>query len=148
MLPVMPNQERISGVVANSPPYRSRQFLLTDGERRFYRLGLLPAIGDRYDISKKVRLADIISTGESSQSSAFRKIQSKHVDFVLSTPKTTRIIAIVELDDASHQQSHRIKRDEFITAALLAAGIPLIRFPVFHEYKPRIIRHHITEAIK
>ncbi|MEK6238193.1 MAG: DUF2726 domain-containing protein, partial [Planctomycetales bacterium] len=110
-----------------SPPYRSRGALLTPGERRFYQQGLKPAVGDRYLISFKVRLADVI-TVDDWESKHGRRIAQKHLDFVLTTPKTTRIVAAVELNDASHEASDRIRRDEFLRQALRSAGIPLVAF--------------------
>jgi hypothetical protein len=127
-------------------PYSSRNHLLTPGERRFYHHGLKPAIGDRYLISFKVRLADVI-TAKDWESQYGRKIAQKHLDFVLVTPKTTRIVAAIELNDASHDASERQRRDDFLSQALRSAGIPLITFPIYHKYDGEKIRHRILAAI-
>jgi hypothetical protein len=127
-------------------PYSSRNHLLTPGERRFYHHGLKPAIGNRYLISFKVRLADVI-TAKDWESPYGRKIAQKHLDFVLVTPKTTRIVAAIELNDASHDASDRQQRDEFLSQALQSAGIPLITFPIYHKYDGEKIRHRILAAI-
>ena len=42
-------------------PYVPCRHLLTPGERRFYHSGLLPAVGARWIIAFKVRLADVIT---------------------------------------------------------------------------------------
>ena len=128
--------------------YFSRKQLLTSGELRFFRQGLLPAIENRYHAAPKVRLADVIGCTGSSRSTAFRKIQSKHLDFVLMTRKSCRIVAAIELNDASHDCVVRQRRDAFVADALHGAGIPLVVVPVFQKYEPRIIRNYIQRAIR
>jgi len=127
-------------------PYRRRR-LLTPGERRFYNHGLKPAIEDRYLISFKVRLADLI-TAPDWESPAARRIAQKHVDFVLTTPRTVRVVAVVELNDASHNSGETQQRDAFVAAALQSAGIPLITFPIYPRYDPAKIRHQLLAAIR
>lgn len=130
--------------------YRPRTTLLTPGERRFYCEGLKPAIGDRYLISFKVRLADVI-TVEKWESSHGRRIAQKHLDFVLVTPKLTRIVAAIELNDATHDSPERQRRDDFLSQALQSAGIPLITFPIYSRYDRGKIRRRIlavTAAIR
>ena len=56
------------------------------------------------------------------------RIHSKHVDFVLCASDTIRVIAAIELDDASHDRPDRVSRDDFLDAAFDAAQLPLIRF--------------------
>ena len=127
-------------------PYRRRIGLLTPGERRFYHTGLQPAVGNRYLISFKVRLADVI-TLDDWESPFGRKIAQKHIDFVLVTPKQTRIVAAIELNDATHAATHRRDRDEFLRAALDSAGVPLITFPVYRRYDSVKIRQRINDSI-
>lgn len=106
----------------------------------------MQAVGERYLISFKVRLADVI-TAKDWTSKYGRKISQKHLDFVLITPKTTRIVAAVELNDASHDASERQQRDEFLGQALRSAGVPLIAFPVYRSYNSQKIRRRILAAI-
>ncbi len=129
-----------------SLPYQSRISLLTAGERRFYHEGLLDAVGARYLISFKVRLADVITVRDW-KSKYGRKIAQKHLDFVLITPRATRIVAAIELNDASHEESERQQRDEFLFDALRCAGIPLITFPIYRSYDSQKIRRRILAAI-
>lgn len=127
-------------------PYESRTTLLSEGERRFYFHGLKPAIERRYLVSFKVRLADVI-TVKRWRSAYGRKIAQKHLDFVLLTPAGTRIVAAIELNDATHQQSDRQIRDEFVRSALHAARVPLVTFPVYRKYDPKRIDRRIRSAI-
>lgn len=129
-----------------SLPYVNRAVLLTAGERRFFHDGLKLAIGERYLVSFKVRLADVI-TVKDWQSSYGRKIAQKHLDFVLVTPQATRIVAAIELNDASHESADRKQRDAFIGDALKSARVPLITFPIYRKYDPEKIRRQIFIAI-
>jgi hypothetical protein len=128
-------------------PYRRRRGLLSPGERRFFHDGLKPAVDGRYLISFKVRLADVI-TVDDWKGKYGRKIAQKHVDFVLVTPKTTRVVAAIELNDTSHEMADREQRDAFVGDALRVAGIPLVGFPIYRQYDPKRIRQRILGAIK
>ncbi len=127
-------------------PYSSRKWLLTPGERRFFHQGLKPAVGERYLIAFKARLADVITVADW-EGPHGRRIAHKHLDFVLIACQTTRIVAAVELNDASHNGSDHQQRDAFVFNALRAAGIPLVAFPVYQEYDPRKIRKRLLTAI-
>lgn len=127
-------------------PYVPRRSLLTPGERRFFHQGLKPAVGERYWISFKVRLADVI-TVEDWESPHGRRIAQKHLDFVLTTPRTTCIVAAVELNDTSHRARERQQRDAFVSQALRTAGIPLVAFPVSPKYHPGKIQQRLLAAI-
>lgn len=129
-------------------PYRSRGNLLSDGERRFYRTGLQPAVGQRYDISLKVRLTDVITLpAKLWDTPAGYKIRQRHLDFVLCSKRAIKIIAAIELDDSSHLSHQQQAKDDFLADALHAAGVPLIRFPIYRRYDPTRIRRIIRSAI-
>jgi hypothetical protein len=127
-------------------PYTSRITLLTDGERRFFCDGLRPAVGQRFLVSFKVRLADVI-TVNCWRSSFGRKIAQKHLDFVLLSPTATRIIAAIELNDATHRLASRQRRDDFVRSALGSAKVPFVSFSVYRTYRPALIRRRILQAI-
>lgn len=130
-----------------SLPYRRRGPLLSAGERRFFHDGLAPAVAGRYLISCKVRLADVIAA-TAWDSPMGRKIAQKHCDFVLVTPRTTRVVAVIELNDQSHCKLNRKRRDRFFAAALRSAGIPLVMFPIYRQYDATKIRHRIAMVTK
>jgi hypothetical protein len=118
-------------------PYQRHDSLLTPAERSFY--GVLErAIARHVTPMAKVRLADIIkvegSISAARRRSAFNRIQSKHVDFVLCDAATFRVLCVVELDDKSHSRSDRKSRDAFVNRALGAAGIPIVHLPAQQSY--------------
>lgn len=66
--------------------------------------------------------------------SAFNRIQSKHVDFVVCNTNDLAVQSVVELDDQSHDRAKRQGRDEFLDKALQAAGVPIHHFSAKRSY--------------
>lgn len=130
--------------------YQRRGELFTPAERVFYEQ-LAVAVGDRYEIFGKVRLADVIEPEEgltkSDRQGALNRVSSKHIDYVLAVPGSMAIVCAIELDDASHQRKDRIERDEFVDGALSYAGVPLIRFEVQPMYSVDEIRDAVADAL-
>jgi hypothetical protein len=119
-------------------PYRRRDHLLTAAECSFHRI-LIQAVGGRYHIAWKVRMADIlwVPGGTSDRQRHLNRIFAKHLDFVLCHPETSAPILAIELDDSSHREGKHRERDSFVNAALDAADLPLLRVPVRRSYSPR-----------
>jgi hypothetical protein len=120
-------------------PYERAEFL-SAAERSF--LGALElALGARYRVFAKVRLADVIKTrqglGGRRRHIAFNQIIQKHVGFVLCDPATLVVVAVVELDDLSHASARQRERDQWKDEALKAAAIPVVRFPAARGYVTR-----------
>lgn len=115
-------------------PYFARRTLLTKAELKFYHV-LKAVCANKYDISCKVRLGDIINCNDYHWHKGYGpKISAKHIDFVLHHPDTSAIMLCIELDDKSHQRPERIKRDQFIDAALKAADVKILHVPVTRGY--------------
>ena len=129
-------------------PYQKEPVLFTPAERSFLAV-LEQATGEQFCVFGKVRLADVIKVKSglsgSARQQAFNRIQSKHLDFVVCDPNDLSVQFVVELDDSSHQQSHRQARDEFLDKALAAAGVPVYHFPVKRMYSVQDIRGAIFE---
>jgi len=118
-------------------PYKKQNALFSPTERSF--LGVLESVVQgRYRVFGKVRLAAVLAVDggltASARASAFNRIAQKHVDFLLCEPSTLAVIAVIELDDQSHQRPDRQARDGFLDAACTAAGVVLIRYPVRAAY--------------
>lgn len=131
------------------PVYQSTPALLTPAERSFFGV-LQQVISPSICLFAKVRLADVIqprsSLNPSMWQTAFNKISSKHVDFVLCDAVTTRVRCVIELDDSSHHRGSRQARDSFVDAALQFASIPIVRFSAKHGYVPEKIRSELAKA--
>jgi hypothetical protein len=74
-------------------------------------------------------------------------IARQHLDFVLCDRETTDVLLAIELDDRSHRKLARKRRDRFLTGALNAAGIPLLRVRAAARYDSRELAAMIDEAI-
>ena len=112
--------------------YERRKLLFSAAERSF--LGVLDqVVGQEYRVIGKVRIADIIrpdgALSASARTSALNRIMSKHVDFAVCDPGTLQVVGVIELDDASQEKASRRRRNEFVDAALVSAGVPIARIP-------------------
>lgn len=100
--------------------------LLTYNESRNFRSLQEAAFRKGYMICPKVRLADIVKPrNDKKYMSNFGKIKSKHVDFTI-CDQNMKVLAVVELDDSSHDRPDRQERDEFVDSILEANGIKVI----------------------
>ena len=129
--------------------YTLQQSLLSDAERSF--LGVFAnAIGIDYVVVPKVRVADAIAPRKGMSRSdwqrAFNRISAKHFDFLVCRATDFGIVAAVELDDKTHRQPRRRKRDEFLEAAAQGAGLPLLRFDAKAGYSQGQIRDLFASA--
>lgn len=108
-----------------------KPYLLTKKEWAFYKA--LKPITDKYHlhILAKVRLADLVEVKKGLSSSqyfkAFSKIKAKHVDFVLARPANLAVLCAIEVDDGSHDDIDRQKRDFFLDKVCETVKLPLIR---------------------
>lgn len=71
-------------------------------------------------------LVDVKSPDRKTYWSKTGEIQGKYVDFVVCEPSGA-VIAVIELDDASHQREDRQKADRIKNKAFTEAGVRLIR---------------------
>ena len=120
--------------------------LMSPGELKFFR-ALEAAVGSRYRVFSKVRLADIVQPTKTGDNrawySAFGVIKSKHVDFVVCDPVTMEFQLAVELDDKSHERADRAERDQKVDVILAQAGIPVLHVPARAGYSAEEIRGRI-----
>lgn len=104
------------------------KYLLTKNE--WYEFKKLQEIAKHNNllICPKVRLADIIEPRHNTKNykSLFYKIQAKHIDFLI-CDYTLKILAILELDDNSHNRADRRERDQFVDKILTGVGYTVIR---------------------
>ncbi len=104
--------------------------ILTDREYKFYKK--LKPLAEEYglQILMKIRLADLVEPVDKDNNpdwtACFNKIKSKHIDFALIN-SDTEIIALIELDDSTHDMPERVERDKFVNAVLENTGYTLIR---------------------
>jgi hypothetical protein len=125
-------------------PYRALPSLVSENEMLFY-TALRRAVGTRFTVALKVRLADVITCQREAWSMGYgRLIAQKHIDFLVCDPESLRILLALEVDDRSHERPDRRHRDLFVDRALRAAGVPLVRVRAAASYDPRVIAHLLS----
>ncbi|RYD75269.1 MAG: DUF2726 domain-containing protein [Verrucomicrobiaceae bacterium] len=126
--------------------YSSRS-ILTPSERSFF--GVLEmAVGGRFHIFTKVRLADLLKVEtRSGWRSHFNRIASKHVDFVICEPGSLAVMCVVELDDSSHKNASSKSSDLFKDHAFASAGVRLIRISVRRGYSVSDLKEQLFPVI-
>ena len=133
----------------DAPVYEALPTLLTAAERSFFGV-LQQAIASDYQIFAKVRLADIVrpvrNPSRSGWQSAFNRITGKHVDFVLCDKERISVVAVIELDDRTHERLDRGIRDNLVDAALTDAAIPILRISARQNYSPAQIRERVQSV--
>ena len=107
--------------------------LMTDREVNFIQ-GLFRTVDmNRWYLCPQVRVADIVQIAPRirARSRAWWKLFSLvsrwHCDVVIVDRLTFRIVAALELDDASHLKKSRRRRDILLNEVMRQAGIPLLR---------------------
>lgn len=111
-------------------PVRGRPRIMTDTELRFYRT-LTRAVPDLTVFCQVsvLQLIELEGQGTKRYWMLFRRLGPMSVDYVLCRPDG-RIVACVELDDATHSLPRRILADAAKDRAFRDAGLLLLRIPV------------------
>lgn len=127
----------------SSSGYVKAPALFTPAERSF--LGVLDqAVGDRYRVFGKVRVADVLAVRHglsgADRQRAFNRISAKHFDFVLCDPRTLEVEAVIELDDASHSSRRGQTRDALIEDACRTSQLRLVRVKAQRAYAVQSLR--------
>jgi hypothetical protein len=138
-----------SAVPQVSLPYRRKDYLLSQAERSFFGV-LSDAVNGRYLVFAKVRLADLVwlPKGTERRQTHVNRVQSKHIDFLVCDHREVRPLLAIELDDASHGRPDRVTRDQFVDAALSAAGLPFLRVAARKAYNVAQVREQVERAIQ
>ncbi len=102
------------------------------------------AVGNEYLIALKVRVADVLHCSASAWDEGFGHLIARHhLDFVLCDPRSTEVVVAIELDDRSHDQPRRQRRDSFLNDAFKAARLRLVRIKAAARYRTRDLRQQL-----
>jgi hypothetical protein len=128
-------------------PYERRGVLLSPAEINFLRSLQLAARED-WLIFSMVRLADIIKVRPKTRKFQTwnNRLLGKHIDFVLCDDETLDVKLAIELEDKA-QPVDRGRRDRFVSTALAAAGVPLLRVTVHEKYETAALRKDIEDTL-
>lgn len=122
---------------------KGKKTLLTNTEKQFYKM--LQDICKKYELNifTQVALNQIIKANDKK---AFNQIGAKTIDFVL-TDKETNIKICIELDDHSHDNEKRQKRDIIVNTLCSNAGIKILRIPIDNAFIVDRIDKTIKESL-
>jgi very-short-patch-repair endonuclease len=89
----------------------------------------------------KTRLADVVRCPPDLWDTIHgRRLSQKHVDFVVYDRYTAAIVAVVELDDRSHDARDRRNRDAFVDRVLGSLGVAIVRVRAASTYNIESLR--------
>lgn len=123
----------------------SAKTILTDAEAKFFH-SLEQAVNGQYLVWPQLPLWTFIETRSNdrrSVTSFTNRINLKRIDFCLVDLQTRAIRMAIELDDRTHQQVKRQRRDALVEAVLKQVGVPLVRFSGARAYDVQIIRKQL-----
>ena len=127
-----------------SKKYIKKEYLLTQTELKFYKI--LKSITDEMNlvICPQIPLYEIVKNIEYKD---FNKIASKSIDFVIAE-QNLKIKLCIELDDYTHKQEKRIKRDNFINELLKNTDVKIIKVPVQNFYDKEKLKNDIIKNLQ
>ncbi|MBA6293294.1 DUF2726 domain-containing protein [Colwellia sp. MB3u-70] len=130
-------------------PFDRKTALFTPAEKNFQNL-VEQAMGSRYRIINRVKLADIVSirNGVSNRAgqTATNNANSKYLDFVICERDSMKLLGVIDLVD-TQGKGYKIKKDWFVSGTLEAAAIPHVRIKVKANYTIDEIRSCINSRI-
>ncbi|MCG6348463.1 DUF2726 domain-containing protein [Vibrio fluvialis] len=120
--------------VANKPnvkvEHNKQSHLATENERKL-RFALQKALPSDYIIHSQVSLMALVTPVNFKHNS---RTWAKRMDFVI-TDKATKVLAVIELDDSTHNWKKRQERDLYVNEAL-EGHHKLVRFSTKRFYEP------------
>lgn len=125
-------------------PFAPMPFM-TDSEVRFF--ARLQEAMPNCLIFAQVQLSRLVScTDEQDQKFWFNRINRMSADYVLVHPNAQQVLAVIELDDWTHDRPERRRADAKKDKAIRSAGLAMIRFdgrkmPDVNQIREQI--HHV-----
>lgn len=119
---------------------------MTNSEVRFFAL-LQEAMPEHF-IFAQVQLSRLIQCTDSQDAAFwFNRICRMSADYVLVDRDAQTVIAVIELDDWTHDKPERRRADQKKTKAIESAGLPLIRFDGRRMPNATQLRHEIIRQL-
>lgn len=103
-------------------------YFFEKAERTFYRELMSVAGQLGIEAFPKVGLNDVFEDRPGAEPGQYARYSQQHVDFLLVSRQTGRIVAGIELDGPSHRKEKQQANDRKKVAVFKAANIPLLRF--------------------
>ena len=123
--------------------YERRKSLITANEQLFFK-ALQELIPQGYHVFPQINLAAFI---ERTDNAAYRNELFRNVDFLVTDAAFAPKIA-VEINDPSHHDAERRKRDEKVAMICEEAGVPLVTLWTNYGVNREYIQKRITTALE
>jgi len=124
--------------------YRKKRTLLSEPEKRFHAL-LLDMLDEKYfSVYTQTALVSVI---DKISNSGYRNELFRIVDFCIADAETSEPLLLIEINDASHNRTDRVIRDQKVKAICDRAGIDLITFNMGEaqdgNYVQRVLKSYL-----
>lgn len=132
--------------------YNRKYVIMTEREQEFYKK-LKLVCGDSILIFPQIHLSSLFFHNVKGQNFklAFRFINRLSVDFVLVDSRNFKTLLAIELDDSTHNEKDRIKRDLIVNDIFKKANFPLLRVDsvkIDNEKLKQMILENIKNVVK
>lgn len=132
--------------------YNRKYVIMTEREQEFYKK-LKLVCGDSILIFPQIHLSSLFFHNVKGQNFklAFRFINRLSVDFVLVDSRNFKTLLAIELDDSTHNEKDRIKRDLIVNDIFKKANFPLLRvdsIKIDNEKLKQMILENIKNIVK
>lgn len=132
--------------------YNRKYVIMTEREQEFYKK-LKLVCGDSILIFPQIHLSSLFFHNVKGQNFklAFRFINRLSVDFVLVDSRNFKTLLAIELDDSTHNEKDRIKRDLIVNDIFKKAHFPLLRVEsvkIDNEKLKEMILESIKNGVK
>lgn len=132
--------------------YNRKYVIMTEREQEFYKK-LKLVCGDSILIFPQIHLSSLFFHNVKGQNFklAFRFINRLSVDFVLVDSRNFKTLLAIELDDSTHNEKDRIKRDLIVNDIFKKANFPLLRVDsvkIDNEKLKEMILESIKNGVK
>lgn len=125
----------VSRVIA----HKKHEHLANRNEQKLY-FALQSILPETYVIHCQVSMMALVSPVDFKHNA---KVWAKRMDYVI-TDRSTKIIAVIELDDASHHSQQRLERDKYVKE-VLNTHHNFIRISTRKYYDPMLIANLLEQ---
>lgn len=133
--------------------YNLKPLLMTKAEAYFY-FRLAEIIPAGFVIVPQMPFSSVIDRPSSAAANSridrkiidygiFKTVRSEAFPYQALTP-----VLLIELDDESHNESHRMRRDGFVNAVCKQIGLPILHVQKQDDYNIGALRREILNIIK
>jgi very-short-patch-repair endonuclease len=149
LLKLNPLKGNVQNLVEETWPFYARKPLSEPEQILYFRL--IKALPEHIVLAQ-VQLSRLLGVKKGNNSQAwFNRINRLSADFVVCN-KDSSVVAVIELDDASHEREDRQKTDAKKDKALASAGVRMIRWrtkalPDDAAIKQSLLPYHLIKVM-